>query len=62
MHDGVEAVELRAVGEDDGAKFAAVDAPAIGRNSRPERGDDFPVGGLAGFYQLVAERVGIQGR
>src|SRR6266478_204895 len=60
VHDGVEAVQLRKVREDHRAEFCAVNAAGRIGDRGPKFLDDFGVGSLAGFDELVREGVRVK--
>jgi hypothetical protein len=60
MDDGVETVEPGTIGEDNGAKLRAIHATIGGEHSLAKFLEDLTVGRLAGFDELVGERVGIE--
>jgi hypothetical protein len=62
MDDGVETVEFRTIGKDDGAEFGAVHAAILGKHRLAEFVDDFVVGWLAGLDQFVGQGVGVEDR
>src|SRR5260370_32273931 len=62
MDDGVEAVQLGAVGEDNGAEVCAVHADTSGDHRLPKFLNDVAVSGLARLDELMSEGVGVQDR
>src|SRR5438132_2618475 len=62
VHDGVEAIELGLIREDNRAKLCAVHAPRRIDDRTTKFLNDSIVGGLAGFDELVRQPVGVQNR
>ena len=60
VNDGVQPIELLAIGEHDSGQLGAVDAATFVKDGWSELPDDFVVCGLAGLDQCVGERVGIE--
>ncbi len=62
VDDGIEPVELGAIGENQRRELGAVHAALTIGNRRAEFAEDFLVGRLAGLDQFVSERVGVKNR
>ena len=60
VHNGIETIELAAIGKDECSQFGAVNTAAAVGDQRPEFAEHFTVGGLARLSQLVRQRVGIE--
>src|SRR5712691_2870007 len=60
MDDGVEAIQLDAVGKDDGAEFCAVNAAPGGDHGLAKFLKDFAVSRLAWLDEFVGEGVGVE--
>ncbi len=60
VHDGVKAVEFRAVSESHRCELGAVDTPTRVHDGRSEFAENFIVGGLAGLDEFVGEGIGIE--
>ncbi len=60
MDDGVEAVELGAIVENDGAEFCAVNTAIGGEHPLAEFVEDLVVCRLAWFDELVSQGVGVE--
>ena len=60
MKNLIEPRALLRISEYDAAKLCAVHFAVRVQDVFVKNGDDFVVGGLAGFQQLVAQRVGVQ--
>jgi len=60
VHDGVEAVQLGTIREDHGTEFRPIDAAGRIGDRRPKFLEDFGVGRLAGFDQLVGKGICIK--
>src|ERR1700688_266374 len=60
MHDGIHAVKLGAVREDNGAELGAVDVASSAGDRRAKLAEDFVVSGLTRLDQLVRQGVRVE--